>query len=133
MLVATLMCNLVLVMMSVSVAATMHIGEGVFVVGHSNHVVVGKHITAVGQQITYVFIAVILNGIIYGLLNSQYVLRCGTDVLQAIKVQVFSMIGGISRTQDVVTTMIIVDVIDRKDTPFVHVYSGVVSKMLPNT
>ena len=133
MLVATLMCNLVLVMMSVSVAATMHIGEGVFVVGHSNHVVVGKHINAAGLHKMHVFIVVIVNGIIYGLLNSQYVLRCGTDVLQAIKVQVFSMIGGISRTQDVVTTMIIVDVIDRKDTPFVHVYSGVVSKMLPNT
>ena len=123
---------LVLVLMIVSVAAAMHIGEGVFVVGHSNHVVVGKHINAAGQRIMPVFIVVIVNGIIYGLLNIQYVLRCGTDVLQAIKVQVFSMIGGILRTQDVVTTMIIVDVIDRKDTTFVHVYSGVVSKMLPS-
>tara|TARA_B100000287_G_scaffold29038_1_gene27314 strand:+ start:929 stop:1291 length:363 start_codon:yes stop_codon:yes gene_type:complete len=116
-------------MMIVSVAVTKHTEEGVSVVGHSNHVVVGKHITAAGLHRMYVFIAVVLNGIIYGLLNSQYVLRCGTDVLQAIKVQVFSMIGGIISSQDVVMSMITVDVIDRKGKTIVPVYSGVVNKM----
>ena len=82
-------------MIVVSVAVTTHTEECVFVIGHSNHVVVGRHIIVVGWERILVFIVAVDNMIMHFLLDLQYVLRSGKDVLQVIKVQVFIMIGGL--------------------------------------
>ena len=93
--VAILTSILGLVVIHVSVAATKIIEDTVLVVGHSNHVVVGRHIIVVGWERILVFIVAVDNMIMHFLLDLQYVLRSGKDVLQVIKVQVFIMIGGL--------------------------------------
>ena len=97
-LVATLICVLVLVWKLVSVNATNHIGDHVHVLGLRDHVVVGRHIIVVIWEKTLVCIVVIVNLIMYGVSNLQYLLRIINLVLRETKVEELCMIGDLKNS-----------------------------------
>ena len=79
-------------MATVSVIAAILIEETAFVSGQLDHVVVGRHMIAIIWEEIPVFIVVIVNGIMHGLLLLQYVLQNIRDVHQETTVGEFIMI-----------------------------------------